>query len=51
VHLFDQFSEKAHNNFMPEQLVPKIEYSMNSSLIKKIQITQHILTCQALGSC
>jgi hypothetical protein len=48
VPLFDQFGEKALNNFMSEYLVPKIEYSANSSLTRKIQITHHLLTCQAL---
>jgi hypothetical protein len=32
VPLFDQLSEKELNNFMPEYLVPEIEYSANSSL-------------------
>jgi hypothetical protein len=36
VPLFDQFSEKALNNFMLEYLVPKIEYSANSSQTRKI---------------
>jgi hypothetical protein len=49
VPLFSPFSEKALNNFMAEYLVPEIEYSANSSLTRKIQITQHLLTCQALG--
>jgi hypothetical protein len=35
---------------MPEYLVSEIEYSANSSLIRKIYITQHLLTCQALGA-
>jgi hypothetical protein len=48
VPLFDQFDEKALNNLMPEYLVPKIEYSANLSWTRKIQITQHLLTCQAL---
>jgi hypothetical protein len=43
VPLFDQFSEKALNNFMPEYLVPETEYSANSSQTRKIQITQHLL--------
>jgi hypothetical protein len=30
---------------MPEYLVHEIEYSANSSLTSKIQITQHLLTC------
>jgi hypothetical protein len=34
--LFDQFIEKTLNNFMPEYLVPKIEYSANSSQTRKI---------------
>jgi hypothetical protein len=51
VPLFDQFSEKALSNFMPEYLVPEIEYSTNSSQTRKIQITQHLLTCQSLGDC
>jgi hypothetical protein len=29
VPLFDQFGEKSFNNFMPEYLDPKIEYSAN----------------------
>jgi hypothetical protein len=45
VSLFDQFGEKTLSNLMPEYLVPKIEYSANSSLTRKIQITQHLLTC------
>jgi hypothetical protein len=49
VPLFYQFGEKAVSNFMPEYLVPKIEYSANSSMTRKIQITQCLLTCQALG--
>jgi hypothetical protein len=51
VNLFDQVSEKAINDFMLEYLVPKIEYSTNSSQTRKIQITHHLLTCQALGGC
>jgi hypothetical protein len=39
VPLFDQFSEKALNNFIPEYLVPEIEYSANLSRTRKIQIT------------
>jgi hypothetical protein len=35
---------------MLEYLVPKIEYSANSLLTRKIQIIQHLLTCQALGA-
>jgi hypothetical protein len=34
VPLFDQFIEKALNNFMSEYLVPEIEYSTNLSLDK-----------------
>jgi hypothetical protein len=48
VPLFDQFGEKALNNSMPECIVPEIEYSTNSSLTREIQITQYLLTCQAL---
>jgi hypothetical protein len=48
VPLFDQFGEKAVNNFMPEYLISKIEYSANSLQTRKIQITQHLLTYQAL---
>jgi hypothetical protein len=48
VPLFDQFGEKSLNNFMSEYLVPDIEYSANLSWTRKIQITQHLLTCQAL---
>jgi hypothetical protein len=51
VPLFDQFSEKAFNKFMPEYLVPEIEYSTNLSQTRKIQISQHLLTCQAFGGC
>jgi hypothetical protein len=51
VPLFDQLGERARNNFMLEYLVPKIEYSTNSSQARKIQITQHLLTCQALEGC
>jgi hypothetical protein len=29
VPLFDQSGEKAHSNFMPEYLVPEIEYPAN----------------------
>jgi hypothetical protein len=47
--LFDQFGEKTFNNFMPEYLVSEIEYSANLSRARKIQITHHLLTCQALG--
>jgi hypothetical protein len=36
VPLFDQFSEKALNNFMPEYLVPEIEYSAKFSRTMKI---------------
>jgi hypothetical protein len=49
VPLFDELDEKALNNFMLEYLVLKIEYSANSSQTWKIQITQHLLSCQALG--
>jgi hypothetical protein len=35
-------------NFMPGYLVHEIEYSTNSSQTKKIQITQHLLTCKHL---
>jgi hypothetical protein len=48
VPLFDQFGEKSLNNFMSEYLVPDIEYSANLSWTRKFQITQHLLTCQAL---
>jgi hypothetical protein len=51
VHIFDQFDEKALNNFMLEYLVLEIEYSANSSQTRKIQITRHLLTCQALEGC
>jgi hypothetical protein len=36
---------------MPEYLVSETEYSVNSSHTRKIQITQHLLTCQAFGGC
>jgi hypothetical protein len=36
VPLFNQFIEKALNNFMLEYLVTKIEYSVNSSRTRKI---------------
>jgi hypothetical protein len=39
VPLFDQLAKKALSKFMPEYLVPKIEYSANSSLTRKIQMT------------
>jgi hypothetical protein len=48
VPLFDQFGKKALNNFMPEYLIPEIEYLTISSRTRKIKITQHLLTCQAL---
>jgi hypothetical protein len=48
VPLFNQFGEKALNNFMPEYLVPENAYSKNSSRTRKIQITQYLFTCQAL---
>jgi hypothetical protein len=51
VPLFDQFGEKVLNNFMLEYLVSEIEYSVNSSRTRKIMITQHLLTCQALRGC
>jgi hypothetical protein len=51
VPLFDQYGEKALNNFMPEYLVLEIEYSANLSQTRKIQITQYLLTCQALRGC
>jgi hypothetical protein len=51
VPLFDQFGEKALNNFMLQYLVPEIEYSANLSQTRKIQITHHLLTCQALEGC
>jgi hypothetical protein len=35
VPLFNQFGEKALGNFMPEYLVFKIEYSVNSSRTKR----------------
>jgi hypothetical protein len=47
--LFNQFSEKALRNFMPEYLDTEIEYSTNSSQTRKNQITHHLLTYQALG--
>jgi hypothetical protein len=49
VPLFDQLGEITLNKFMPEYIVPEIEYSVNSSQIRKIQIIQDLLTCQALG--
>jgi hypothetical protein len=49
VPLFDQFGEKALNNFMPEYLVPEIEYSTILSQIRKIQITQHLLLPSTRG--
>jgi hypothetical protein len=49
VPIFNQFGEKALSNFMPKYLVPKTEYSTNLSQTRKIQITQDLLTCQALG--
>jgi hypothetical protein len=48
VPLFNQLDEKALGDFMPEYLVPEIEYSAHSSQTRKIQITQHLVTCQAL---
>jgi hypothetical protein len=36
VSLYDQFGEKALNNFMLEYLVPEIEYSANSTRTGKI---------------
>jgi hypothetical protein len=45
VPLFDQLGKKALYDFMPEYLVPEIEYSANSIRTRKIQITQHLLTC------
>jgi hypothetical protein len=48
VPLFDQFGEKALNNFMPKYLVLEIEYSANSSQTSKIQTTQHLLTYPVL---
>jgi hypothetical protein len=51
VPLFDQLGEKALNKFKPEYLVPEIEHSVNSSQTRKIQNTQHLLTCQAPGGC
>jgi hypothetical protein len=51
VPLFDKLGEKALNTFMLEYLVPEIEYSANSSQTRKIQITQHLLICKALGGC
>jgi hypothetical protein len=49
VPLFDPFGKKTLINFMPEYLVLKIECSANLSQTQKIQITQYLLTCQALG--
>jgi hypothetical protein len=51
VPLFNQFGEKALSNFILEYLVPEIEYLVNLSWTRKIQITQHLLTCQVLGVC
>jgi hypothetical protein len=51
VRLFDQLDEKALNKFMPKYLVPEIEYSANLLQTRKIQITQHLLTCRALEGC
>jgi hypothetical protein len=51
VLLFDQLGKKALSNFMLEYIVPEIEYSANSSRIRKIQIIQYLLICQALGDC
>jgi hypothetical protein len=48
VPLFDQLGEKVLCDFMPEYLLPEIEYPANLLQIRKIQITQHLLTCQAL---
>jgi hypothetical protein len=48
VPLFDQLGEKALSDLVPEYLVHEIEYSANSLQTRKIQITQHLLTCQAL---
>jgi hypothetical protein len=39
VPLFDQFGEKALTNFIPEYLVPEIEYLANLSHTRKIQMT------------
>jgi hypothetical protein len=51
VPLFDQLGEKALSDFVSEYLVHEIEYSANSLQTRKILITQHILTSQALGGC
>jgi hypothetical protein len=47
VPLFNQLDQKALSDFLPEYLVPEIEYSANLSQTRNIQITQHLLTCQA----
>jgi hypothetical protein len=51
VPLFDQLGKKALSDFMPKYLVLEIEYLANSTRTRKIQITRHLLTCQALKGC
>jgi hypothetical protein len=48
MHLFNRLGQKVLSDFVPEYLAPEIEYSTNSSRTRKIQVTQHPLTWQAL---